>query len=99
MYREETFGPVVALTRFDGTEKAAIGCANDTDYGLAAAVYTGNSARAQRVARKIEAGQVGINCYSLDHMHVGCPWVGHKESGFGVHPRRNRFRRNKFLIE
>lgn len=85
MYREETFGPVVSLTPFDGTEATAVQLANDTPYGLAACVYTSDVARAQRVASKIEAGQVGINCYSLEHMDVNCPWVGHKESGLGYH--------------
>ena len=85
MYREETFGPVVSLTKFDGTEESAVKLANDTNYGLAAAVYTQDMAKAQRVASKIQAGQVGINCYSLDHMDFRCPWVGHKESGLGYH--------------
>lgn len=84
-YREETFGPVVALTPFDGTEEEAIRLANDSEYGLASCVYTRDKERAQRVASAIDAGQVGINCYSLEHMDIGCPWVGHKSSGFGYH--------------
>jgi acyl-CoA reductase-like NAD-dependent aldehyde dehydrogenase len=85
MYREETFGPVVSLTKFDGSEESAVRLANDTNYGLAAAVYSKDLAKAQRVASKIQAGQVGINCYSLDHMDYRCPWVGHKDSGLGYH--------------
>lgn len=85
MYRDETFGPVVALTPFDGTEETAVKLANDTHYGLASAVYTQDLTKAQRVASQIEAGQVGINCYSLDHMDIRCPWVGHKQSGLGYH--------------
>jgi acyl-CoA reductase-like NAD-dependent aldehyde dehydrogenase len=84
-YREETFGPVVSLTPFDGSEAEAIRLANDTVYGLASCLYTTDMERAERVAMAIDAGQVGINCYSLEHMDVGCPWVGHKSSGFGYH--------------
>lgn len=81
----ETFGPVVALATFDGSERHAIQCANDSEYGLASYVYTSDMVRAQRVAKGIKAGQVGINCYSLFHANVMCPWVGHKGSGFGYH--------------
>jgi acyl-CoA reductase-like NAD-dependent aldehyde dehydrogenase len=83
--REETFGPVVCLTPFDGSEEAAVALANDTVYGLAAAVYSQDETKAQRVAAQIQAGQVGINCYAPSHMNVACPWVGHKESGLGYH--------------
>lgn len=85
LYREETFGPVVSLTPFDGSEKEAIRLANDTEYGLSSSVYTGDLEKAQRVASSIHAGQVGINCYALENMDVGCPWVGHKQSGYGYH--------------
>lgn len=85
VYREETFGPVVSLTPFDGSEEEAIRLANDTVYGLASCLYTNEMDRAERVALAIDAGQVGINCYSLEHMDIGCPWVGHKSSGFGYH--------------
>jgi acyl-CoA reductase-like NAD-dependent aldehyde dehydrogenase len=70
----ETFGPVVAMTKFDGTEKEAIRLSNDTEYGLGSAVYTKDMERAKRVAEGIAAGQVGINCYAMDHMNVNCPW-------------------------
>jgi succinate-semialdehyde dehydrogenase/glutarate-semialdehyde dehydrogenase len=83
MYREETFGPVVALTLFDGSEETAIRLANDSEYGLASSVYTQDLEKARRVASRIQAGQVGINCYALENMNVGCPWAGHKSSGFG----------------
>ena len=59
--------------------------ANDTEYGLAAYVYTSDAAKARRVAAGIHAGQVGINCYSLFHAQPECPWAGHKGSGFGYH--------------
>ena len=81
----ETFGPVVSLATFDGTEEEAIRLANDTEYGLASAVYTADSNKATRVARQIRAGQVGINCYSIDYANTAAPWVGHRNSGFGYH--------------
>jgi succinate-semialdehyde dehydrogenase/glutarate-semialdehyde dehydrogenase len=81
----ETFGPVVALAQFDGSEAEAVRLANDTEYGLASYVYTTDMAKAQRVAKSIRSGQVGINCYSLFHADINCPWVGHKGSGFGYH--------------
>lgn len=72
--RAETFGPVVALSTFDGTEVEAVKLANDTEYGLASYVYTQDLVKASRVARKIKAGQVGINCYSLIAAQLKCPW-------------------------
>ena len=81
----ETFGPVVSLASFDGSEAEAVRLANDTEYGLAAYVYTTDPRRAQRVAAGIKAGQVGINCYTMTNAHLECPWVGHKGSGMGYH--------------
>ncbi|KAL7567720.1 hypothetical protein ACA910_012055 [Epithemia clementina (nom. ined.)] len=92
LYDEETFGPVVALTPFSGSEEEAVKLANDDSlYGLGSAVYSTDASLAQRVAGKIDAGQVGINCYALNHLDVACPWVGHKESGFGYHSGRQGF--------
>lgn len=85
LHCQETFGPVVSLSPFDGSEKEAVRLANDTPYGLASSVYTKDITKAERVANRIDAGQVGINCYALMHMDVGCPWVGHKQSGYGYH--------------
>jgi acyl-CoA reductase-like NAD-dependent aldehyde dehydrogenase len=82
---KETFGPVVAMTKFDGSEEEAVKLANKTEYGLGSSVYTKDLDKAQRVASLIDAGQVGINCYPLENMDVHCPWVGHKQSGFGYH--------------
>ena len=93
---KETFGPVVAMSPFDGSEEEAIRLANDTEYGLASSVYSKNEEKAQRIASCIQAGQVGINCYALDHMDVACPWVGHKHSGFGYHSGVEGF--NNFSI-
>ena len=78
---EETFGPVVCLSRFDGSEEEAVRLANDTEYGLGANVWTGDLERGQRVARRIHAGQVGINRFLNDA--PGAPWVGARQSGFG----------------
>jgi len=91
VYREETFGPVVCVSKFDDSESAAVQLANDTEYGLASSVYTKDLEKATRVAGQIDAGQVGINCYALENMDVGCPWVGHKASGFGYHSGKEGF--------
>ncbi|MEL6904315.1 MAG: aldehyde dehydrogenase family protein [Planctomycetota bacterium] len=77
----ETFGPVVAVTRFDGSEDEAVRLANDTIYGLGANVWTGDAERAERVARRIRAGQVGVNRYLGGTSTT--PWVGARQSGFG----------------
>jgi len=85
LFTKETFGPVVAIAKFDGTEDEAVRLANDTEYGLGSSVYTKDSEKANRIASLIDAGQVGINCYPIESMGVQCPWVGHKHSGFGFH--------------
>lgn len=85
LFTKETFGPVVAIAKFDGSEEEAVRLANDTEYGLGSSVYTKDSEKANRIAALIDAGQVGINCYPLEFMGVQCPWVGHKHSGFGFH--------------
>lgn len=80
MEQEETFGPVVAISRFTALDEA-IARANDSTYGLGAVVFGGNGA--EEVAAQLEAGMVGINQW------VGgggdAPWVGAKQSGFGFH--------------
>ena len=78
---EETFGPVVCLMRFDGSEAEGIRLANDTPYGLGANVYTQDRERGLRMAGAIKAGQVGINQYLGSA--PGLPWVGARQSGFG----------------
>ena len=79
--REETFGPVVALTRFSGEEGEAVRLANDTPYGLGANVWTRDAERGARVAAALHAGQVGVNRYLAGA--PGSPWVGARQSGFG----------------
>jgi succinate-semialdehyde dehydrogenase/glutarate-semialdehyde dehydrogenase len=80
--REETFGPVACVQAFSTLDEA-VRLANDTPFGLGAAVFGGDIARAEEVAARINAGMVGINqgCGGAD----GCPWVGAKESGYGFH--------------
>ena len=77
--REEVFGPVLAIMQFD-TEDEAITIANDTSYGLAAYVQSGDPARAERVATRLRAGMVHIN--GAPHRY-GSPFGGYKQSGNG----------------
>lgn len=78
--REEIFGPVVSLIRFSEADEA-VRIANDTMYGLAAAVWTNDLVTAHRTARAIRAGTVWVNCYEEGDMTV--PFGGMKHSGFG----------------
>ncbi len=80
MAREETFGPVAPLFRFD-TESDAIRMANDTEFGLAAYFYTRDLARSWRVAEALEYGMVGLNT-GIFSTEVA-PFGGMKESGMG----------------
>ena len=79
---DETFGPIACLQRFTDTDEA-IKLANDTPYGLGAVVFGGDKQRAADVARRLDAGMIGINkgCGGAS----GSPWVGAKQSGFGYH--------------
>jgi aldehyde dehydrogenase (NAD+)/betaine-aldehyde dehydrogenase len=79
--REEVFGPVVVVTAFD-SEDEAVALANGTDYGLIAAVWTRDVARAHRVAHAVRVGQVYINTYGAGG-GVELPFGGYKHSGFG----------------
>ena len=78
--REEVFGPVLAVMRFD-TEEEAVQLANSTVYGLASAVWTANLSTAHRMVRAINAGVVHVNTYGGSDITV--PLGGVKQSGFG----------------
>jgi aldehyde dehydrogenase (NAD+) len=77
--REEIFGPVLSIMTYR-TEEEAVRIANDTPYGLAAYVQSGDLARARRVAAQMRAGQVQVNYPAWD---TGAPFGGYKRSGNG----------------
>jgi aldehyde dehydrogenase (NAD(P)+) len=80
IYREEVFGPFAVITRFEDDDEA-IARANDSTYGLGAAIFTRDIVRAHRVARRIEAGMVWINSSNDSDFRV--PFGGVKMSGIG----------------
>jgi betaine-aldehyde dehydrogenase len=80
IWQEEIFGPVVCIRAFDD-ENEALRCANNSRFGLAAAVMSADLERAERVARKLRAGIVWINCSQPTFTEA--PWGGYKQSGIG----------------
>lgn len=78
--REEIFGPVVTVQPFADIEDIAR-AANDTDFGLAAGIWTKDLSAAHRLARRIRAGAVYVNCYNVTD--AAMPFGGYKQSGWG----------------
>ena len=81
LYREESFGPVVAVIRVSGDEEA-IRIANDSEYGLSSAVFSRDSARAMKVASRLQTGICHINAPTV-HDEPQMPFGGTKSSGYG----------------
>jgi len=77
---EEVFGPVLTIQTFT-TEEEGVAMANDTRFGLAATVVTGDSERAERVSARINAGTVWVNCFFV--RDLGAPFGGNGKSGIG----------------
>ncbi|MDD5585099.1 MAG: aldehyde dehydrogenase family protein [Candidatus Omnitrophica bacterium] len=88
IFQEEVFGPVVCIHRFSDIQQA-LELANDSDFGLAAAVWTRNVTSAQELAQKINAGTVWINTYGMFFNEL--PYGGFKQSGFGKELGREGF--------
>ncbi len=80
IYREEVFGSVLTVTVFDGMDEL-IKAANDSDYGLAASIFTENMTEAERAIREIEAGTVWVNVHNF--VFNSAPYGGYKHSGTG----------------
>jgi phenylacetaldehyde dehydrogenase len=78
--REEIFGPVVTAIPFDEPDDV-LKFANDTNYGLAAAVWTRDVSKAHKLAAKLRAGTVWVNCYNV--FDPAMPFGGFKQSGWG----------------
>ena len=91
--QEEIFGPVVTLTPFD-TEEEALAMANSTAYGLAATVWTSNLQVAHRMAARLHAGIIWVNCWLLRDLRT--PFGGVKQSGVG---REGGFEALRFFTE
>ncbi|WP_327189153.1 aldehyde dehydrogenase family protein [Streptomyces xinghaiensis] len=85
--REEIFGPVLSLIPYD-TEEEAVAIANDTPYGLAGGVWSGDPERAKSVARRIRAGMVDVNGGAFNPL---APFGGYKQSGVGREAGRMGF--------
>jgi len=77
--QEEIFGPVVSVIPYDGVDEA-VAIANDSDYGLAGTVWTGDVEAGLDVARQVRAGTYGVNTYTMD---FAAPFGGFKNSGIG----------------
>jgi acyl-CoA reductase-like NAD-dependent aldehyde dehydrogenase len=81
--RDETFGPVLAIVRVEGPSEA-IRAANQLRYGLGASIWTGDLARGQRLAERLDYGVVSINNHAFTGAIPKLPWSGTRATGFGV---------------
>jgi acyl-CoA reductase-like NAD-dependent aldehyde dehydrogenase len=81
LMREESFGPIIGIQKV-ASDDEAVRLMNDTDYGLTAAVYTRDAARAERILAQVQAGSVYWNC--CDRVSPRLPWSGVKHSGIGI---------------
>jgi phenylacetaldehyde dehydrogenase len=81
VYKEEIFGPVVTAVPFKDVDADLLDRANDTIYGLAAGIYTRDIGKAHRIANRLRAGTVWINCYNI--FDASLPFGGFKQSGWG----------------
>jgi aldehyde dehydrogenase (NAD+) len=79
--KEEQFGPVLPLLKVDNIDEAVVR-ANDSEYGLAASVWSANDEAALKVAEQLNAGTVWIN--QTLYLPPSAPFAGHKQSGIGV---------------
>jgi succinate-semialdehyde dehydrogenase/glutarate-semialdehyde dehydrogenase len=83
LFRDETFGPVVSVSRFSDVEEV-IARANDSDYGLNFSVWTKNVKRGREIARRLQAGTVNVNeAYAATWGSIDAPMGGMKASGLG----------------
>ncbi|GAB3766716.1 betaine-aldehyde dehydrogenase [Nocardioides ginsengisegetis] len=80
IWREEVFGPVVAVMPFD-TEAEAVELANDSEYGLSGSIFTNDLGRGLRVARGVQSGNLSVNSHSA--VRYWTPFGGYKQSGLG----------------
>ena len=80
IWREEVFGPVVAVMPFDD-EAHAVALANDTEYGLSGSIFTSDLGRGLRVARAVESGNLSVNSHAA--VRYWTPFGGYKQSGLG----------------
>ncbi|MFA5115338.1 MAG: aldehyde dehydrogenase family protein [Candidatus Omnitrophota bacterium] len=88
IFREEVFGPVASISRFSSPDEA-LALANDSEYGLAACIWSKDKNSAAELARKINAGAVWINTYGMFYNEL--PYGGFKQSGFGKELGREGF--------
>ncbi len=89
IFREEVFGPVVCIMKFSAAEEV-LALVNDSDFALAASLWTKDSARAESLAARIDAGTVWVNTYGM--FYDALPYGGFKQSGFGKELGKEGFR-------